>query len=58
MSDIENEFSLNWPYYTYGNNGGETDIDEIAGSFFDKIGKPVVASSSYHSANVTTQTIL
>jgi hypothetical protein len=50
MSDIENEFSLNWPYYTYGNNGGETDIDEIAGSFFDKIGKPVVASSSYHSA--------
>ena len=50
MSDIENEFSLNWPYYTYGNNGGETDIEEIADSFKSKIGKPVVASSSYHSA--------
>ena len=50
MSDIENEFSLNWPYYTYGNADGETDIEEIADSFKSKIGKPVVASSSYHSA--------
>ena len=50
MSDIENEFSLNWPYYTYGNADGETDIEEIADSFKSEIGKPVVASSSYHSA--------
>lgn len=49
MSDVENEFSLSWPYLTYG-EGGDADIDEVASSFFDKIGKPVVASTSYHSA--------
>ena len=50
MTDIENGFSLNWPYYSYGNDGSETDIDTVASSFEDAISKPVTASSSYHSA--------
>ena len=47
MSDIENNFDLNWPYYTYG--GGEADIGEVASSFKSKIGKPVEYSTGYHS---------
>ena len=49
MSDIANGFDINWPHY-YNPNTGDTDIDSVADSFKDDIGKPVVASSSYHSA--------
>jgi hypothetical protein len=49
MSDVESGFGLNWPYYSYGNNG-ETDIDTVAADFTLAIDKPVNTSSSYHSA--------
>ena len=49
MSDVEENFGLSWPYWNNGDSG-DADIDEVAGSFKSKIGKPVVASSSYHSA--------
>lgn len=49
MSDISNEFDITWPHY-YNPDTGDTDIDEVADSFRSKIGKPVTASSSYHSA--------
>ena len=49
MSDVESGFSLNWPYYSQGNNG-ETDVDTVAADFTLAIDKPVNASSSYHSA--------
>ena len=48
MSDIENNFDLNWPYYTYGGDG-EANIGEVADSFKSKIGKPVEYSTGYHS---------
>lgn len=49
MSDIENNFDVTWPYWTYGSNGGRS-IDEVADSFEYAIGKPVNASHSYHGA--------
>lgn len=50
MSDVQSEYSgvINWPYYTITDNEG--DIETIANSFSDAVGRPVIASSSYHGA--------
>ena len=50
MSDIENNFTINWPHYT--TVGGETDISEVAENFSHAIGRPTKASTNYHSGSV------
>ena len=51
MSDIANEFDLEWPYLIDTNEGnGSMDVEEVADSLSDAIGMKVVASSSYHGA--------
>jgi len=51
MSSIENAYSMNWPHWT--NPGrGETSIEDIADSFRDAVGRPILASTSYHSSRV------
>ena len=49
MSDIENRYQMNWPYWTPSGNG-EADIDQVADDFSRAVGKPVNASQSYHGA--------
>jgi hypothetical protein len=52
MTDIENNFDIQWPYYTDMNegSGGEMDVDQVADEFSGAMGKPVNASRSYHGA--------
>jgi len=51
MSSIENAYSMNWPHWTTVGQG-ETSIEDVADSFSEAIGRPVQASSSYHSSRV------
>ncbi len=51
--DIYDAYSgrLDWPYWIYPENESNgVDVDVIASDFGDAIGKPVIASSSYHGA--------
>ena len=54
MSDIENNFSVQWPHYYDENEGMDSDaeisVDDIADEFSRMIGKPVNASNNYHGA--------
>lgn len=53
MSDIENNFNVNWPHYYDENEGSydnEISVDDIADEFSRMIGKPVNASNNYHGA--------
>lgn len=51
MSDIYNEYAgvINWPYYTYTNEG-DVSLDTIGEEYSDVVGKPVNVSSTYHGA--------
>jgi hypothetical protein len=51
MSDIANEFNLDWPYWTGsgGSNNGSRSWDEIGNDLAQIIDMPVVVSSNYHS---------
>ena len=49
MLDVSGEFDISWPHY-YNPDSGDTDISTVAASFEEEIGKPVTASSNYHSA--------
>jgi hypothetical protein len=54
MSDIGNEFNLDWPYWTEGSsgNGGSRTTEEIANSLSSELGGAEVrASSGYHSTS-------
>jgi len=51
MSSIENAYSMSWPHWTTV-GGGEGSIEQVADSFSEAIGRPVQASSSYHSGSV------
>ena len=51
MSSIENAYSMSWPHWTSGGSG-ETSIEDVADSFSNAVGRPVQASSSYHSGSV------
>ena len=51
MSDIANEFGLDWPYYTGSSQGGgERDWEDIGSSLQSAVDMPVKVSSGYHSA--------
>jgi hypothetical protein len=51
MSDIANEFGLDWPVWNMGNGGnsGSRDWDEIGAELQQVVGMPVKVSSNYHS---------
>jgi hypothetical protein len=50
MSDIANNYDLDWPYMTGGGgNDGSRDWDEIGDSLNTAIDMPVKVSSNYHS---------
>lgn len=51
MSDVANEQSLDWPYWTEGSyNGGGRDVNEIADSLSEALdGAEVRGSTGYHS---------
>jgi hypothetical protein len=51
MSDIANEFNLDWPVWNMSNggNGGSRDWDEIGAELQQVVGMPVKVSSNYHS---------
>ena len=50
MSDVANEYDLDWPYMTgSGSNGGSREWDEIGDSLHTAIDMPVKVSSNYHS---------
>lgn len=50
MTDIESNYSIQWPYYTDINagSGGEQDIESVADDFGEAIGRPVNWSRNYH----------
>jgi hypothetical protein len=52
MSDIANEFNLDWPVWNMDARGneGSRDWEEIGGSLQDVVGMPVKVSTGYHSA--------
>lgn len=49
MTDVSNQYDVQWPYYTSGSNGGRS-VEDIADSFSRAIGRPVNSSTSYHGA--------
>jgi predicted nucleotidyltransferase len=51
MSSIENNYNMNWPHWR-SIGGGETSIEDVADSFRDAVGRPILASTSYHSGRV------
>ena len=51
MSSIENAYSMTWPHWR-STGGGEASIEEVADSFRDAVGRPILASTSYHSGRV------
>jgi hypothetical protein len=52
MSDVMNEYNLDWPYYTNtsSRNEGSRDWSQIAAELETVLGKRVVVGSGYHSA--------
>jgi hypothetical protein len=50
MSNIESAYEISWPHWHEESRGGAADIDAVADSFSEAIGRPVNASSSYHGA--------
>jgi hypothetical protein len=52
MSDIANEYGLDWPYYTGGSSGGGgRSWEEIGDSLQEAVGMPVKVGSGYHSVS-------
>jgi hypothetical protein len=51
MSSIENTYSMTWPHWRNVGNG-EASIEDVANSFRDAVGRPILASTSYHSSRV------
>jgi hypothetical protein len=51
MSDVANNFGLDWPYMTGGgnSNNGSRSWDEIGDELSAVVGMPVKVSSNYHS---------
>ena len=51
MSDVANNYDLDWPYMTGGGgNDGSRDWESIGDSLHDTIDMPVKVSSGYHNA--------
>jgi len=52
MSDVAEQYNLDWPYYTGGGrqNEGSRSWEDIGAELQEVIGMPVEVSSSYHSA--------
>ena len=53
MSEIEDAYSMTWPYWTDPESGGDVDVDEVVDSFGSAIGRGVVNAGDYHSMRGT-----
>ena len=53
MQDVANNYTISWPHYYTPSSGGEVSVEDTADSFGRAIGRPVEASSNYHSRSVT-----
>ena len=51
MSGVENVYNITWPHWR-STGSGEVSIEDTANSFRDAVGRPILASSSYHSGRV------
>ena len=52
MSNIKDNFDINWPYWTeYQGNDDGMAVEDIADDFSGAIGRPVNHSTSYHGAS-------
>ncbi len=49
MSDVMNEYGLDWPYMTGGGNGGSREWSEIAREIQQVTGMPVEVGYGYHT---------
>ncbi len=49
MSDVHNRYSITWPHWRYPESDSEPDIDSLAQSFSQAVGREVNTSQSYHS---------
>lgn len=57
MQNIEDNYTINWPHYSFGNSnndGNNTEPKEVADDFSAAIGRPVEVNSSYHNAKRQT----
>jgi hypothetical protein len=52
MSDIANEYGINWPHWQSVGNGGETSIEDVAQDFENHVDRDTRASGAYHSGRV------
>jgi len=50
MSQVAEEYNLDWPYWTEGGGGGERDWNDIGNSLERVTGMPVRVSGGYHGA--------
>jgi len=50
MSEVSQEYDLDWPYWTEGGGGGERDWNDISNSLERVTGMPVRVSGGYHGA--------
>ena len=51
MSGVENVYNITWPHWR-STGSGEVSIEDTANSFRDAVGRPILASTSYHSGRV------
>jgi len=49
MSDVSNEYSLDWPYYTEVSNDADVDWQSWADEIADVVDMPVTVGRGYHS---------
>ena len=49
MSDISDNYDIQWPHFTSVGGGGR-EVEDVADSFSRAIGRPVNSSTSYHGA--------
>jgi hypothetical protein len=49
MSDVSNEYSLDWPYWTEVSNDADVDWQRWADEISGVVGMPVTVGRSYHS---------
>ena len=55
MTDIENEFSVTWPHWSYGESEESIDVDWVADDFSEKTGLKAYGYDGYHSGSRSMQ---
>jgi hypothetical protein len=50
MSNVADNYDINWPYWTEQDSDGNADIERVADEFSHAIGRKINWSSNYHGA--------